>query len=204
MKLLELFCGTKSVGKVANQLGYEVISLDICDKFNPTHSCDITDFDYKQYPVGYFDFIWASPPCTEFSLAKTTAPRQLDKACKVVSKAIEIINYLQPTHWAIENPVGLLKTMKIMEPLSEYMHTVSYCKYGFSYRKNTNIWTNKHFNPLICKKGSWCDARKDLGRHINTAQKGKKLYSHDFVQEATSSMSQRYAIPSDLVLDLLI
>ena len=29
MKLLELFSGTKSVGKVAEQLGYEVISLDL-------------------------------------------------------------------------------------------------------------------------------------------------------------------------------
>ena len=29
MKLLELFSGTKSVGKVAEQLGYEVTSLDL-------------------------------------------------------------------------------------------------------------------------------------------------------------------------------
>ena len=31
MKLLELFSGTKSVGKVAERLGYDVTSLDLKD-----------------------------------------------------------------------------------------------------------------------------------------------------------------------------
>jgi adenine-specific DNA methylase len=29
MKLLELFSGTSSVGKVAKQLGYDIVSLDL-------------------------------------------------------------------------------------------------------------------------------------------------------------------------------
>ena len=47
MKVLELFCGTKSVGKVCDQLGWESISVDMEKKFNPTHLCNIMDFIIK-------------------------------------------------------------------------------------------------------------------------------------------------------------
>jgi hypothetical protein len=49
------------------RLGWEVVSLDILKKFNPTHQCDIMDFVYTQYPRGYFDIIWASPECKVYS-----------------------------------------------------------------------------------------------------------------------------------------
>ena len=32
--------------------------------------CNILDWDYKIYPPEYFDFIHASPPCVEYSIAK--------------------------------------------------------------------------------------------------------------------------------------
>ena len=44
MKLLELFSGTKSVGKVAEQLGYEVVSLDLK---NADINCDIMNWNYS-------------------------------------------------------------------------------------------------------------------------------------------------------------
>ena len=68
-RLLELFCGTKSVGKVFEEAGYEVVSLDYEKKFNATHIEDILTWDYKQYPPDYFNVIWASPDCTTWSLA---------------------------------------------------------------------------------------------------------------------------------------
>ena len=64
MRLLELFCGTKSVGKVAEQQGYEVVSLDFEPRFNATHTIDIFDWDYKQYPVGYFNVLLLKPTIT--------------------------------------------------------------------------------------------------------------------------------------------
>ena len=67
MKLLELFCGTKSVGKVAEKLDIDTVSLDILPKFNPDVCCNIMYFDYLKtaHPEGHFDFIWASLSCTE-------------------------------------------------------------------------------------------------------------------------------------------
>ena len=64
-KLLELF-------NAFERIGWDVTSVDMVAKFNPTHLANILEFDYKQYPPGHFDFLWASPPCTEFSIAKTT------------------------------------------------------------------------------------------------------------------------------------
>ena len=62
--LLDMFSGTHSVGKVARDLGYEVISLDLADA---TICCDVLEWDFTVYPVGYFDVVWASCPCETFS-----------------------------------------------------------------------------------------------------------------------------------------
>ena len=92
MKLLELFSGTGSVGKVAKEFGFDVVSLDLK---NADINCNILEWDYKQYPVGYFGFIHASPPCTEYSRAKTVGIRKIDEANAIVQKTLEIIDYLQ-------------------------------------------------------------------------------------------------------------
>ena len=64
MRVLELFSGTHSVGKVCNEKGWEVISLDLKDA---DINQNILEWDYTMYPVGHFDIIWASPPCDTFS-----------------------------------------------------------------------------------------------------------------------------------------
>ena len=65
MRVLDLFSGTHSVGTVASALGYEVVSLDLSDA---TICCNILEWEYKTaFSVGYFDMIWASPPCDTFS-----------------------------------------------------------------------------------------------------------------------------------------
>ena len=61
-RLLELFCGTKSVGRAFEAAGWKVVSLDIVSKFKPTILCG----DYTTFP-GHFDMVWASPVCTEYS-----------------------------------------------------------------------------------------------------------------------------------------
>ena len=59
MRLLELFSGTHSVGTVARELGYDVISLDL---YGAEINTDILVWDYTIYPPGHFDIVWASPP----------------------------------------------------------------------------------------------------------------------------------------------
>ena len=63
-RLLELFCGTKSIGRAFEAAGWEVVSLDIVSKFEPTILCDIRSWDYALFPPGHFDMVWASPKRT--------------------------------------------------------------------------------------------------------------------------------------------
>ena len=76
MRLLELFSRTGSVGEVFRERGWGVISLD--GDLPADIRCGIMDLDYRAaYPTGHFYFIWASPPCTEYSKARTVGVRKL-------------------------------------------------------------------------------------------------------------------------------
>ena len=139
MRLLELFSGTGSVGSVATQMGYEVTSVD--RDMQATHMCDISDWDYEQYPPKYFDVLWASPPCTEYSRALTTRPRDIEAANIIVQRALDIVEHFEPRFWKIENPQsGLLNDQTIMWGIP--YKDIDYCKYGMPYRKRTRIWNN--------------------------------------------------------------
>ena len=52
MKTLELFSGTKSFSKIATEYGYETLTLDFDNTFNPDIAKDIMDF-YIQDLDGY-------------------------------------------------------------------------------------------------------------------------------------------------------
>ncbi len=108
-RVLELFKPTGSIGAAFERIGWEVISVDLVAKFNPTHVANIANFEYKQYAPDYFDFLWGSPPCTQFSVAKTCGKRDIEGATKLVEKTPEIIRYFN-CQWAFENPQsGFLK-----------------------------------------------------------------------------------------------
>ena len=56
--LLELFSGTKSVGRAFEALGWAVTSLDADATTRPSICADIREWDYRTYPPGHFDLIW--------------------------------------------------------------------------------------------------------------------------------------------------
>lgn len=200
MKTLELFAGTQSFSKGIKRLSKdnETVTLDLLDKFNPSIHIDILDWDYKEYPVGYFDIIWCSPPCTEYSIAKTVGKRNLDLADTLVRKCFEIIDYFQPKTWIVEN-VGtglLVKRMEEIRPnLNHYF--VDYCVYGKPYRKRTILWSNKSLHLGLCPGKKSCNQMKD-GKHLGSVGNGTKKY-----EIRISSIWKKDEIPERLIDTIL-
>ncbi len=196
-RLLELFSGTHSVGKIAKEKGYEVLSLDIDG--NADINMNIMDWDYKQYPEGYFDYIWSSFPCEDFSIMKTMwigkrlkkfGDREVnmesiieyerENAVPLIRKSEEIIDYFKPKYYFMENPA----TGRAKHYINKPSFVVDYCAYGHPIKKPTQIWTNKtDFIPRRCN----CK-NKHLG--FKNMPRGKKK-------------SNRYMIPPDLLRDLI-
>jgi hypothetical protein len=208
MKLLDLFTGTGSIAKVARELGYEVVSLDIDPKCNPDICADITEFDYQsQFEPGDFDIVWASPPCETFSCARKcnigrrvngelmTAERlhqdMENIGVPILRKTQELIQYLKPKAWFIENPY----TGNMKEYIAEKPIIVDYCMFGYDYRKRTAVWSNLVLESKMCDKSHLVN-----NRHLRTAIGSSKT---QLGQGGSRSKSGRYSVPSDLVQYLL-
>lgn len=122
MKVLELFAGTKSIGRAFEDRGHEVFSIE-WDKHFP----DISLYkDVLQVTAGEIlekfgkpDVIWASPDCTTYSIAAISHHRRKEdrdnlypvsdyaKFCDRVNLHVHgLIMALSPTVWFIENPRG--------------------------------------------------------------------------------------------------
>jgi hypothetical protein len=179
-KTLELFSGTKSFSKVAKELEYETFTVDNNASLEPDLVESIENLRIDQLPYKP-DIIWASPPCTAFSVAsighhwtggKGAYIPKTDFAklsIELVISTIELIDELKPKYWFIENPRGVLRKMECMQPLEKYRHTVTYCQYGDTRMKPTDIWTNLPWvSKPMCKNGDSCHQSAPRGSRAGT------------------------------------
>lgn len=182
MNVLELFAGSRSIGKVCEELEYNVFSSDIEQFEEIDYVVDILNFRYYKIPF-IPDIIWASPPCTGFSVAsigrnwvkgevftpKTDSARLGIKLLKKTLKIIDLFQFLNPNLiWYIENPRGKMRKAPFMQDFIR--HTVTYCQYGDERMKPTDIWTNNEkWNPRpMCKNGDTCHVSAPRGSQTGT------------------------------------
>ena len=206
LRVLVLFSGGGSVEKAIHALypnnRLDIVAVDVCPKSSATIVADINEFAQTQlfdWNPGHFDIIWASPPCTEYSYAKSVGERKLDEADRLVASALACLIWLKPRYWFIENPVGMLKDRPLMIPFEPYLQKVSYCQYNEPVRKDTCIWTNAPVkNLLICRKGSMCPTKEKFGQHMRTAQAGPSN-----LVPGSGAGKNVYHIPETLLKSLL-
>lgn len=181
IETLELFSGTKSFSKVAAGLGHKTFTVDNDESLEPDMCSDIRDL--QPYNLGKPDIIWASPPCQGFSVVvigrnwnhdgtpKTDRARE---AMELAKHTLYLIDQLRPKYWFIENPRGMLRKMKWMDEFLKEQggvrNTVSYCQYGDTRQKPTDIWTNcLEWKPRpMCKPGSSCHEAAPRGSRTGT------------------------------------
>ena len=191
MKVLDLFCGTKSIANAFAARGHEVFTVDWNAQFNPTLCADIgalTAQDIIKLCGGVPDVIWASPDCTTYSMQAIRHHRRRDqngelrpvtdyaKRCDAYNVHLrDLIEELKPRVWFIENPRAAMRKMWFMQGLPRY--TVTYCKYGEKRMKPTDIWTN-HPDPQFippCKNGDPCHEAAPRGSQTGTQSSYNKI-----------------------------
>lgn len=104
--------------------------------------------------------------CEKFSVAAighywnagsyTPKTQEAREALALLEHTVELIRELSPTYFFIENPRGMMRKMECLKGIPLY--TVTYCQYGDTRQKPTDIWTN-HPNPQfkpMCKPGDPC------------------------------------------------
>lgn len=191
MRVLELFAGTRSIGKAFEAKGHKVFSVEWNKDFkNIDLYADIGKLTAEQIisKFGRPDVIWASPDCTTFSIAAISHHRRRNpdtgnlepvseyaKFCDQVDRnVLQLIKELNPKFYFIENPRGGMRKMDFMQGLPRY--TVTYCQYGDTRMKPTDIWTNHpdpQFKPM-CKNGDQCHVSAPRGSRTAGSSQGLK------------------------------
>lgn len=212
MNILELFAGSRSIGKVADKMGYNVFSVDWTDYKDIDLVIDIEEMKIKDVPF-IPDVIWASPDCTTYSIAAISTHRKdrttpkTDYALKSDNVNKHFISLIK--EWLvinpdmvffIENPRGMLRHMPFMQEFKR--HTIWYCQYGDDRAKPTDIWTNsKEWIPKPpCHNYKYDKQGNIIDRHCHhqPARRGAKTGT-----QGRNCSYNRSKIPEQLCIEIL-
>lgn len=204
MIIYDLFSGTGSSTQAFKDAGHTVVSFEIDGNFPATEHVNILNLKAEDLIARYGrpDFIWASPPCTAFSVASMTkhwekkdklAYPKTDGALKgmaMVEHTLNLIKELNPKHgWMLENPRGMLRILPLMQ---DYIRrTVTYCQYGDTRMKPTDLWGNLYgWTPRKpCNNGDTCHVASPRGTNSGT--------------QALVNATERSRVPYDLGKELM-
>lgn len=183
MLVFDFFSGTGSSTEGFREAGDRVIRFELDESFEAENHSDIMNLNapdlLSQY--GRPDFIWASPPCTAFSVASigkhwdssTGIPQPKTEAARynqdIVRHTRKLIEELGPRYgFLIENPRGMLRKLTPLADLNRV--TITYCQYGDTRQKPTDLWGEiPNWNPRpICKPKASCHESAPRGSKTGT------------------------------------
>ncbi len=188
--MLELFAGTHVVSDAFRRAGWETYTVEWDRRFDGiTLYEDVSKLsvdDIVKLCRGHPDVIWASPDCTSYSVMAISTHRHkvgdvlmpktpyAEFCDRTNEHVVDLIRALAPTYCFIENPMGGFRTMPFIragerEGLFK-RYTVTYCQYGETRQKPTDIWTN-HPAPAFkppCKRGAPCHMSAPRGSKNGT------------------------------------
>lgn len=205
MQTVELFSGSGSFSKVATEFGYKTFKVEIDDYWAADLHIDILELQRKQLPKK-IDILWASPPCTTFSVASLRhywvegKPKNAKTwhGISMVLKTLQLIDEIKKDNphliWFIENPRGMLRKQKFMDNIKR--NTLTYCQYGDTRQKPTDIWTNYwEWTPRkVCSPGSSCH---------ESARRGENKGTQGIGGGGKHGAKYRSMIPSNLFKEIL-
>jgi hypothetical protein len=209
MKILELFAGSRSIGRAAEELGHEVFSVDWTAYDGIDLVKDIGDLGILDLPW-IPDMVWAAPDCTTYSIAAIShhrdgvvAKSDYAKKCDLVNTHVmlliqKMMYYNEDLKWFIENPRGMMRKMPWMENLPRC--TVWYCTYGDDRAKPTDIWSNhlySLFNPSGFNPRPECHNGNNNCHH-EKAPRGSKTGT-----QGLDGSYERSVYPKELCLDVI-
>lgn len=148
--ILDLCGGTGSWSLPYERAGYHVLIVD------PVRNWTVEDFLRKlragQTLREKVTGILAAPPCTEFSGAGARHwahkdPSLLDQAIATVRACYDVVQFLEPDWWALENPTGRIKTCCPF--LGEKVGTFHPWEYGDGWIKETHLWGKFTMPPKL-------------------------------------------------------
>jgi len=184
--IFDFFAGTGSATQAFEDAGHTVIKVEL-DEYFEAHERDILSLNaaYLIEKYGQPDFVWASPPCQKFSVASlwkywegtrgNSRPKHpaVYEALALIEHTINLMKSLNPTRgWIMENPRGMLRSQSVVKDLRRW--TVSYCQYGDTRMKPTDLWGTIDWNSrAMCSPGSKCHESSPAGTNAGGTGKLK-------------------------------
>lgn len=209
MKILELFAGSRSIGKVAESLGYNVFSVDWQSFDHIDLSIDIEFLTINDIPF-IPDIIWASPDCTTYSIAaishhrngiepKSDYAKKCDRVNENLHKLIKEYLLVNPKlKYYIENPRGMMSKMPFVKHCE--IAVVWYCTYGDSRAKPTTIFSNNIYS--LFNQNGWKPRKVCFNGNTNCHHEAAPRGSKTGTQGLKDSYN-RSKIPNELCLEIL-